>query len=181
MASKPHHDAEADAISRKENPERYTFKPRAFNIVWGNDSRYWRIPPRSALSSASSSTTSNVEEFAELVQVSWLEVTGSVPLEASTNYQITFKLSFKGDASGWSGSPVFLMAKVGKKGKYKWKRLKELENLPRQPTEVPNEPFVVEVLGNPPDKRLYFGLYEVWTGKWKKGLRVHEAIVKKKT
>ncbi|XWS19915.1 hypothetical protein CRYUN_Cryun31cG0057100 [Craigia yunnanensis] len=179
MASKPHHDAEIDAMERVEN--QFIFKPRAFNIVWGNDRRFWRIPSRSSSSSQSINNVEKVEEVAELVQVSWLEVTGSVTLKKSTSYQITFTLSFKEKASGWSGSPVYLMAKVGKKGRYKWRRLTELEkeNLPKQPTEVPqsNSPFVVDVEGDPPDKRLYFGLYEVWTGKWKKGLRVHGAIV----
>ena len=128
-------------------------------------------------------SNNNVDQVAELVQVSWLEVTGSVKLKPLARYQISFKLSFKGDAFGWSGSPVFLMAKVGKKGRYKWKRLKELENLPREPIEVPDnsEPFFVDVpsMTEQPDSRLYFGLYEVWSGKWKGGLKVHQAIVKK--
>ncbi|XVF87084.1 hypothetical protein PTKIN_Ptkin18bG0092000 [Pterospermum kingtungense] len=175
MASKPHHDAEADAIEKDQDP--IIFNPRGFNIVWGNDSRYWRIPPRSSLN-----INNNVAEAAELNQVSWLEVTGSVQLMPSASYQISFKVSFKGDAFGWSGAPVFLMAKVGKKGKYKWRRLKELENLPKTPTEVPSNdnPFIIDKVLDQPDTRLYFGLYEVWSGKWKGGLRVHEAIVKKK-
>ncbi|XVF87051.1 hypothetical protein PTKIN_Ptkin18bG0089400 [Pterospermum kingtungense] len=177
MASKPHHDAEAGAIITTDTIEGpFIFTPRAFNIVWGNDSRYWRIPSRSSLNN------NNVAEAAELNQVSWLEVTGSVPLMPLASYQISFKVSFKGDAFGWSGAPVFLMAKVGKKGRYKWKRLKELENLPKTPTEVPSydNPFIIDEVLNQPDTRLYFGLYEVWSGKWKGGLRVHEAIVKKK-
>ncbi|XP_022777263.1 protein PHLOEM PROTEIN 2-LIKE A9 [Durio zibethinus] len=172
MASKPHHDADKDAIS--EIQDGIVLKPRGFNIVWGNDSRYWRVPPQS-------SRPIDSDEFAELVQVSWLELTGSVQLKPSTTYQITFKLSFKEDAFGWNGSPVFLMAKVGKKGKYKWKRLNELEmQLPKEPTDIPanDDPFVVDVPGNQPDTMLFFGLYEVWGGKWKGGLRVHGAIVK---
>ncbi|XVF27250.1 hypothetical protein REPUB_Repub14bG0090500 [Reevesia pubescens] len=176
MSSKPHHDADPEAIVKDEEKRLYTFKPRAFNIVWGNDSRYWRLPS----SRTSSSTRNNGEEVAELIQVSWLEVTGSVALRTSIKYQICFTLSFKGDAFGWSGSPVFLMAKVGKKGRYKWKKLKELENLPKEPTEVPknDDPFIVEVQKDLIDTRLYFGLYEVWSGKWKGGLKVHNAIVK---
>ncbi|KAK6264418.1 hypothetical protein SCA6_019852, partial [Theobroma cacao] len=170
MATKPHHDADGGPITDEQGV--YRFKPRAFNIVWGNDNRYWRIP----------STRSNNDEVAELVQVSWLEVTGFVELRPLKTYQVTFTLSFKEDAFGWNGSPVFLMAKVGKKGKYKWRRLKELESLPKVPTEVPSnsEPFLVEVPDDVPDKRLYFGLYEVWSGKWKGGLRVHGATVKEK-
>ncbi|XP_021294751.1 protein PHLOEM PROTEIN 2-LIKE A9 [Herrania umbratica] len=174
MGTKPHHDADYEAI--KQDQGGYTLKPRAFNIVWGNDNRYWRIPSRSP------STRGNNDEVAELVQVSWLEVTGSVQLQPSKIYQLTFKLSFKEDAFGWSGCPVFLMAKVGKKGKYKWRRLKELESLPKEKTEVPSnsEPFLIEVPSEVIDSRLYFGLYEVWSGKWKGGLRVHEATVKEK-
>ncbi|KAK6268402.1 hypothetical protein QUC31_012562 [Theobroma cacao] len=174
MATKPHHDADGNAITEERGV--YTFRPRAFNIVWGNDSRYWRIPSRPT------SARNNNDEVAELVQVSWLEVTGVAKLENSKTYQVTFTLSFKENASGWSGCPVFLMAKVGKKGKYKWKRLKELESLPKVPTEVPSnsEPFLVEVPKDVNDTRLYFGLYEVWSGQWKKGLRVHGATVKEK-
>ncbi|XWS18694.1 hypothetical protein CRYUN_Cryun32bG0066900 [Craigia yunnanensis] len=177
-SSNPHHDAEDDAISRPNGDDKhFVFKPRAFNIVWGNDSRYWRIA-----SGTSSSKESNDDEVAELVQVCWLEVTGSVQLNPLTSYQITFTLNFKKDASGWSGSPVFMTAKVGKKGKYKWKKLKELENLPKEPTEVPSndEPFVVYVPEGQIDTWLYFGLYEVWSGKWKRGLRVHQAVIKEK-
>ena len=112
----------------------------------------------------------------------WLEVTGSVQLNPSTSYQITFTLSFKGDAFGWSGTPVFMIAKVGKKGRYKWKKLKELENLPKEPSEVPSndEPFVVDVPEGQFDTRLYFGLYEVWSGTWKGGLKIHQAVIKEK-
>ncbi|XWS16037.1 hypothetical protein CRYUN_Cryun34aG0051700 [Craigia yunnanensis] len=175
MTSKPHQDADPNAIEGDlENGLK--FKPRAFNIVWGNDTRYWIPPPSSSLSQQNNN---NVEQVAELVQVSWLEVTGSYKLKTSTSYQISFSLSLKGDAFGWSGSPVFLMAKVGKKGRYKWKRL-DLENHPREPTLVPNDPLVVDVKKDETDPLLYFGLYEVWSGKWKGGLKIHEAIVKEK-
>ncbi|OMO70417.1 Phloem protein 2-like protein [Corchorus capsularis] len=173
MASKPHHDADPDAIQEFSSKDGFRLKPRAFNIVWGNDTRYWRIPARSTI-------PNDNDEFAELVQVSWLEVTGSVKLNTSTSYKLTFKLSFKSDAFGWTGCPVFLMAKLGKKGRYKWKRLKDLEALPKEPITVPSadDPFVIEVPSeNQLDTKLYFGLYEVWSGKWKGGLRVHEAIV----
>ncbi|KAK5826120.1 hypothetical protein PVK06_021030 [Gossypium arboreum] len=42
MASKSHQDADPNAIIANEGD--FIFKPKAFNIVWGNDSRYWRIP-----------------------------------------------------------------------------------------------------------------------------------------
>ncbi|MBA0626974.1 hypothetical protein Godav_004537 [Gossypium davidsonii] len=171
MASKSHQEADPNAIIANEGG--FIFKPKAFNIVWGSDTRYWRIP-RSPIPEY------DEQEAAELIQVSWLEVTGSVKLEPSTRYEISFKLSFRRDSFGWSGAPIFLMAKVGKKGKYKWKRLKELDNLPKDPIMVPtDDSFTIEPIQDIPDKRLYFGLYEVWSGKWKGGLKVHEAIVKK--
>ncbi|XVE51680.1 hypothetical protein DITRI_Ditri02bG0061000 [Diplodiscus trichospermus] len=187
MARKPHHDAETNAIDDKWRIDgTMTFKPRGFSIVWGNDSRYWRIPPRSQSNNNGHKKVEEVAEFAELVQVSWLEVRGVCKLEASTKYQISFQLSFKRNATGWSGCPVFLMAKVGFKGRYDWRKLKELEKekkLPRQRTDVPSdtEPFVVEVRKREetPDTRLFFGLYEVWSGKRKRGLRVHGATIKR--
>ncbi|GMI95676.1 phloem protein 2-A10 [Hibiscus trionum] len=179
MSSKPHHEADINYIDSKTdvntNKIAVTFKPRGLNIVWGNDGRYWRFPNLPS----SSATPSGEEEPVELVQVSWLEVTGSCPLRDSTKYQITFKLSFTRDAFGWSGAPVFLMAKVGKKGKYKWKKLKDLDKLPKTPTDFPSkeDSFIVESGPWQPDMRLYFGLYEVWSGKWKGGLKVHQATV----
>ncbi|XVF42272.1 hypothetical protein PTKIN_Ptkin01aG0347600 [Pterospermum kingtungense] len=177
MTKEPHQASEPEAISPRSEEDNFILKPRELNIIWGDNSCYWRIPSRSQ-------NNNNVEEVAELVMVSWLEVTGSVLLKPSICYQITFKLSFNGGAFGWSGSPVFLMARIGAKGRYKWRRLKELENgqLPATPIEVPSidDPFVVGPLPhNLPDKRLYIGLYEVWSGKWKGGLKLHEAIIKK--
>ncbi|XWS18701.1 hypothetical protein CRYUN_Cryun32bG0067400 [Craigia yunnanensis] len=177
-SSNPHEDGEDDAIIRPNGDDKYfVFKPRALTIIWGDDSRYWRIPSR-----ISSTNGSNGEEVAELIQVCWLEITGSVKLNPLTRYQITFTLSFKEHAFGWRGNPLFMMAKVGTKGRYKWKKLMELENLPKEPTEVPNDndPFVVEVPKPQIDTTLFFGLYEVWSGKWKGGLIVHQADVKEK-
>ncbi|MBA0587082.1 protein PHLOEM PROTEIN 2-LIKE A9 isoform X2 [Gossypium raimondii] len=176
MAREPHQKANYDYMEEQENDSGYIFKPRAFNIVWGNDKRCWRM----AKPIGSSTSSKNEEECAELVQVSWLEVTGVTPrLHASTTYQITFQLSLEKGASGWTGAPVFLMAKVGKKGKYKWKKL-EVEKLTRDPTDFPSvrDPFGVEIADEQLDKRLYFGLYEVWSGRWKKGLKVYKATVK---
>ncbi|XP_012483774.1 protein PHLOEM PROTEIN 2-LIKE A9 isoform X1 [Gossypium raimondii] len=200
MAREPHQKANYDYMEEQENDSGYIFKPRAFNIVWGNDKRCWRMAKPIGSSTSRCHFyllvfldgyltdkiflfhyySKNEEECAELVQVSWLEVTGVTPrLHASTTYQITFQLSLEKGASGWTGAPVFLMAKVGKKGKYKWKKL-EVEKLTRDPTDFPSvrDPFGVEIADEQLDKRLYFGLYEVWSGRWKKGLKVYKATVK---
>ncbi|KAA3455963.1 protein PHLOEM PROTEIN 2-LIKE A9-like isoform X1 [Gossypium australe] len=190
MAREPHQKANYEymevELNNTDGSEEYVrFKPRAFNIVWGNDKRCWRMAAKPIGSSTSRFSffiyyRKNEEEFAELLQVSWLEVTGvTSPLSGGSTYRITFRLSLEKGASGWTGSPVFLMAKVGKKGKYKWKRL-EMEKLTTNPQDLPSEadPLDVEIAAADKDKRLYFGMYEVWSGKWKQGLKVYKATVK---
>ncbi|KRX11892.1 Protein PHLOEM PROTEIN 2-LIKE A9, partial [Trichinella nelsoni] len=53
-----------------------------------------------------------------------LEVTGSVEGLRPGKYNLTFEVKLTADAFGWKDIQVFLMAKVGKKGKYKWKKVK---------------------------------------------------------
>ena len=116
---------------------------------------------------------------AELIQVSWLEVTGSTPLDVGSKYKINFELSLKPDAFGWNGCQVYIMAKVGKKGKYKWTKISLKDP---NPALYPADPSTLEVEVAENDKKdptLYFGLYEVWSGKWKGGLQIHHAVVTK--
>lgn len=42
-----------------------------------------------------------------------------------------------------------------------------------------DDSFVIEVPSDFKDTKLYFGLYEVWRGEWKGGLKVHQATVQK--
>ncbi|PPS18018.1 hypothetical protein GOBAR_AA02559 [Gossypium barbadense] len=160
MAREPHQRANYDYMEERC----FIFKPREFDIVWGNDNRCWRI----AKPIGPSTSRKNEEEFAELLQVSWLEVTGITPkLDSPSTYHITFRLSLDKGASSWTGC------------KYKWKKL-EVEKLTGDPTDFPSkaDPLEVETVADQPDRRLYFGLYEVWSGKWKKGLKVYNATVK---
>ncbi|KAK0578893.1 hypothetical protein LWI29_017900 [Acer saccharum] len=151
-----------------------TIRPRGFNIVWGNDTRYWQLPEKN-----------KETEVAELKQVSWLEITGSVDVKAGKTYAIEFQVSMKPDAFGWRGRPVFLMAKVGKKGKYIWKTITTLDEkrTSTAPFSIPgtNSQLTILVPNNanaPDNNKLFFGLYEVWSGKWKGGLLIHKAIIK---
>ncbi|XP_019098921.1 PREDICTED: protein PHLOEM PROTEIN 2-LIKE A9 isoform X2 [Camelina sativa] len=127
---------------------------------------------------------------AELKMVSWLEVTGSYDkIEPGKTYRIGFKISLTADATGWDQAPVFMSAKIGKKGKTIWKRIKSLNNniekLKRRtgPVNIPDdtdgrfEVFVSPNITINQDTKLQFGLYEVWTGKWKTGLLIYEAFV----
>lgn len=113
---------------------------------------------------------------AKLRQVCWLEVTGTAKKLEAGKYQVSFLLSKEQDAFGWNNCQPFLMAKVGKKGKYKWKKVLELNEDKKENITIVSEP--IEVKDND-EKELYFGLYEVWSGKWKGGLCIHEACVKK--
>lgn len=127
---------------------------------------------------------------AELKMVSWLEVTGSFDkVEPGKTYRLGFKISFTGDATGWDKAPVFMSAKVGKKGKTIWKRIKSINtNFDKikggtTPVNIPDETdgrFEIFVSPTEPitqDTKLQFGLYEVWTGKWKSGLLIYDAFV----
>lgn len=146
-------------------------KPRALDIIWGSDNRYWRIP-------GPSSPTDPVE----LLQVSWLEVTGSLSLsdlEKNQDYKVSFRVRLKPDAFGWAGSPVYLMVKIGKKGACTWKKA-DLSRLDSgKITDIPlNAALTFRVPGSAPaDEKIYFGMYEIWKGRWKGGLVIHEVVI----
>ncbi|XP_038895144.1 protein PHLOEM PROTEIN 2-LIKE A9-like [Benincasa hispida] len=173
--STPHYDADPKAIETIKGI-RTVFYPRAFNITWGNDNRYWRFPQNINLKDPKS--------VVQLLQVSWLEVTCSTDnVEVGKTYKVGFNLSLQPDAFGWNEVEVFIMAKVGKKGNYIFKKTK-LGNKPTNTTKFcfPEEGLEIKVVAppsSPGDSRLYFGLYEVWSGKWKGGLQIHNAFVHK--
>lgn len=109
----------------------------------------------------------------------WLEVTGAAVVQAGKKYEVGFRVSLKSDAFGWGGAPLCLMAKLGKGGRYKSKST-YLQDEPREKDfDIPKGGFTVEVPSAPvEDPTLYFGLYEVWSGKWKGGIKIHYAFVR---
>lgn len=113
---------------------------------------------------------------AELVQVCWFEVTGKTGAGPITKgkYKIKFEVSKKQDAFGWN-SPVYMIAKSGKKGRYSWKKIDVSTEVTTDKKELPQD-FEIDVKESD-DNTIYFGLYEVWSGKWKGGLVIHGAIV----
>ncbi|CAI0436815.1 unnamed protein product [Linum tenue] len=118
---------------------------------------------------------------AELLQVSWLEVTSIMPssednIVAGKKYAISFRLQMKQGAFGWNGCSVCLMCKIGQGGKYTAKKIK-LVDQPETDEEFETEKLEVTVPADANDMRLYFGLYEVWSGRWKGGLLIHGARV----
>ncbi|KAF5474644.1 hypothetical protein F2P56_006527 [Juglans regia] len=167
--TKPHHDAESDPELVQSQGDTIIFYPRALNIVWGSDPRYWRLPPDQEKTRA-----------VELVQVSWLEVTGSREnLVAGKTYEIGFKISLTQEAFGWNGSKVYVMAKQGRRGRYTWKRASLDAFTNGNPVEIPqaDDKLKIQITPNS-DSTIYFGMYEVWSGKWKGGLKIHNAYIR---
>ncbi|KAK6917030.1 Phloem protein 2-like [Dillenia turbinata] len=162
MTTNPHFVADPNAIVPVPGGKEWKIYPRGLNIVWGNDRRYWRIEEQKT-------------GMAELLQVSWLEVTGKVPLRGGKKYRVGFKISMKPDAFGWADLHVVILAKVGTNGRLVPK--KEALNYSKvEPFDFPQDGVEVEVPENGDD--VHFGMYEVWSGKWKGGLLIHHAFVR---
>ncbi|KAL0442339.1 UNVERIFIED_CONTAM: protein PHLOEM PROTEIN 2-LIKE A9 [Sesamum latifolium] len=165
MAS-PHHVGNPSAEFIKDGRGQMIIQPKDLNIVWGRDDRYWTVP--------------NKENLAELHQVSWLEVTGSINgISPSKIYEVGFRLSFTPDAFGWGNSPIYIMVKRGKYGKFAWRKIVLDPYATRHTFEI----TVMLGKAEKPEQdsnnqKLYFGLYEVWSGKWKGGLKIHHAFIK---
>ncbi|KAJ8627690.1 hypothetical protein MRB53_020997 [Persea americana] len=145
----------------------FQIKPKALDIIWGGDPRYWKVPDSD-------------EGSAELLQVCWLEVSGWLELSKlarDTTYKVNFKVSMKPDAFGWSGSPVYLMAKVGG-NKFIWKSANISGKQPGVEFSIPEDlKFTVKGADVTGDAKLNFGLYEIWRGRWKGGLVIHEVEI----
>ncbi|XP_062016166.1 protein PHLOEM PROTEIN 2-LIKE A9-like [Rosa rugosa] len=168
--TKPHFQAEKDEETVQKIGDGYIIKPRGLNIVWGNDERYWKIPAKGP---------AGVNDAAELVQVSRLEVTGSVVLTPGKTYKLNFEVQLLSEAFGWKDIQAFLMAKVGKKGRYTWKRVQVQQQSGTDKFLIPKEEDELRIIVPPgnTDNTLQFGLYEVWSGKWKGGLKIYNAQV----
>ncbi|KAG6747347.1 hypothetical protein NC652_035404 [Populus alba x Populus x berolinensis] len=170
------------------------FKPKDdLTICWKEESQFWSIPEG--------------DGPVELLKVCWLDVSGEMRVTKGKAYEVSFMLSMNTENSdGWD-DPVTVMARIGKKGKYQRKEI-NLKDLSEKVEERPQDKCRVEFESKsdekseskeePPAKKsdqtnkkgdenakndeetLYFGLYEVWTNKWKAGLRIHEAIVQER-
>ncbi|XP_011000216.1 PREDICTED: protein PHLOEM PROTEIN 2-LIKE A9-like isoform X2 [Populus euphratica] len=160
-----------------ENPEpafsqagKTTFKPKNLSIFSEEESQAWTISER--------------DGPAELQEVCWLDVTGSMTATKGKAYEISFILSMNEKNSfGWE-DPVYVMARIGEKGEYTRVKI-DLSKLGLKEEEFPEEKCRVDFRSDENSennkKTLYFGLYEVWTNHWKGGLRIHEAIVREVT
>ncbi|RQP00951.1 hypothetical protein POPTR_015G120000v4 [Populus trichocarpa] len=146
-----------------------TFKPKNLGIFSEEESQAWTISER---------------DIAEMLEVCWLDVTGSMTATKGKAYEISFILSMNEENSfGWE-DPVYVMARIGEEGEYTRVKI-DLSKLGLKEEEFPAEKCRVEFRSGENaksiEKKLYFGLYEVWTNNWKGGLRIHEAIVRELT
>nr|XP_034909689.1 uncharacterized protein LOC118045217 isoform X3 [Populus alba] len=151
-----------------------TFKPKDLlsNISEEERRQAWTI------------SESSRDVTAEMLEVCWLDVTGSMTATKGKAYEISFILSMNEENSfGWE-DPVYVMARIGEEGEYTRVQI-DLSKLGREKEEFPAEKCRVEFRSDENaennKKKLYFGLYEVWTNNWKGGLRIHEAIVRELT
>ncbi|GFP84186.1 protein phloem protein 2-like a9 [Phtheirospermum japonicum] len=134
------------------------------NVVWGNDPRYWKKPD-------------NDNSSLELNQVYWLEVTTCVDeTDPKKTYEVGFDVSLSADAFGWGDAPLYLMVRRGKDGKFVWK--KHLLTIPNHNKEEHREIIGRSSSGQHEDPKLHLGLFEVWSGKWKGGLKINHAFVR---
>ncbi|KAI5563219.1 hypothetical protein POPTR_015G118900v4 [Populus trichocarpa] len=159
--------SETDKVSSEGPDGKTVFKPKDLKICWKEESQFWSIPEGD-------------DGPAELLEVCWLDVSGEMPVTKGKTYEVSFMLSMNTKNSfGWD-DPVTVMARIGKEGKYQRKEIKLLD-LSGEVKEFPPDKCRIEFKSDENAKNdketLYFGLYEMWTNKWKGGLRIHEAIV----
>ncbi|KAL3654581.1 hypothetical protein CASFOL_001566 [Castilleja foliolosa] len=165
----PHHLANPSVKSNKaqDMQGKTIIHPKDLNIVWGEDNRYWDVPNKE-------------NNAAKLHQVSWFEVAGSVDgTSRNKKYDVGFRLSLAPDAFGFESSPIYLMVKRGKEGKFAWVKVflnpKETSEFEVTRSLMKADEQEAQKSG---DDKVYFGLYEVWSGKWKGGLMIHHAFIK---
>ncbi|KAJ6882756.1 LOW QUALITY PROTEIN: hypothetical protein NC651_029134 [Populus alba x Populus x berolinensis] len=186
-------EADPGEVEYDKDTGRWRFKPRGLTITWGSNEGYWKMPekgwrfkPRGLHITWSSNPDywtmpeKGTDDPAELLKVCWLEIKGSTPkpLSKGERYALSFKISMAEDTFGWQEAPAFMMAKVGKKGIAKWARINLADVHGDDEKEVPFGKLRFEVSKNAEDTTLHFGFYELWSGGWKGGLRIHEALKK---
>ncbi|KAL2467451.1 Protein PHLOEM PROTEIN 2-LIKE A9 [Abeliophyllum distichum] len=158
----PHYEGDRSTIQKDKDGGKFFIPAKALNIVWGRDSRYWKIPEKSDMP-------------AELLQVSWLEVSCSVDeTNPQKNYEVGFSVSLKVDAFGWNKYPFYIMMKRGNERQFSSKKVLFNGN-GNQEFEISGK---LMKAADSTDTKIYFGLYEVWSGKWKGGLKIHHAFVR---
>ncbi|ERN14808.1 hypothetical protein AMTR_s00032p00090150 [Amborella trichopoda] len=147
----------------KTKCSKIVLNPRALDIVWGGNNRYWDY------------VKDQQSECAMLKSVCWLEVSGRVDLDKlipSTDYQIKFSVRLNENASGWDKDVIF-KARVGY-NVARTTRCKLIKN--KQFYEVPNE-LTFKTPKKSSGGRLSFGMYEIEGQAWKSGLLIEKITI----
>ncbi|XP_039127752.1 protein PHLOEM PROTEIN 2-LIKE A9-like [Dioscorea cayenensis subsp. rotundata] len=149
-------------------------------IVWGDDWRFWKqvkIPN-------GDNKWLKCEDGMELVQVCYLEVTGTLDLDkqeqlsAGNTYELFYIIKFKIDAFGWQDCPVLLHLvtpngdKIKKSVNFEDYRKKGEGWYP-----VLGGEFTV---GSPLKGKISFGIHETETPFWKGGIILHGVLIQPK-
>ncbi|KAG0494593.1 hypothetical protein HPP92_005587 [Vanilla planifolia] len=94
-------------------------------------------------------------------------------------YMVKFRVELTPDNFGWGEScPVYFMVKVAQEAR-SWKKV----YLNQANTGVVFDvPMDGQLTFRVPERRgaddqLHFGMYEIWRGRWKGGLVIHEVII----
>ncbi|XP_072963122.1 uncharacterized protein PHLOEM PROTEIN 2-LIKE A4-like [Typha angustifolia] len=147
----------------KKEGDAICISPKALTIIWGNSDRFWKWVKLSEW---------KFEEGAELIQVSWIEVTGKVEINRLSHcktFEVFFHIKFKDDAFGWHHTPVIFEV-VTPDGK-KHRRSVLLETFREDKTLQPIYAGVFDLPSGHHDKEIVrFGMYEVESQWWKGGI-----------
>ncbi|WOL17815.1 hypothetical protein Cni_G26608 [Canna indica] len=150
---------------------------KAMKITWGRDPRFWKWTqlPRAKLPKDFPIDESGFGSVAELIQVNWLEATGSVDLANHRNhltpmktYQVIFHIKLKVDAFGWNKSPATLMLQTPDGRRQK--RSEMLDSFRRGGDvwhEIHGGDFRVPANGT---GEVEFGMFDVQNQWWKGGI-----------
>ncbi|XP_038985679.1 uncharacterized protein PHLOEM PROTEIN 2-LIKE A4-like [Phoenix dactylifera] len=87
-----------------EDRDGFHFRAKALDITWGNDSRFWQW----VRLNKHESSKLKFDEGAELIQVNWIEVKGTLDAKklSRSTYEVHYMIKFKDDAFGWHSSHI---------------------------------------------------------------------------
>ncbi|XP_021890035.1 lectin-like [Carica papaya] len=161
-------------VDKKSNKNCFMVLSRGLAITWAEDARFWHWQ------NLKDTTTDEVIEVAELLNVCWLEVCGKFEIEKlspATLYEVVFVIMLK-DATaayGWE-IPVNLSLSLPDGSKFNCRE--SLMTKPRcQWIEIPIGEFTTSTqnVGN-----ITFSMYEHEGGKWKRGLVIKGIAIRPK-
>lgn len=142
---------------------------KALNIIWGNDSRFWKwiqLKDKQSL----------FTDAAELLQVNWIEVTGKLDfseLHPQKQYEIVYVVRFNVDAFGWHTTPIkFKVTTSDGHVSEVSEILEPYRKIGDVQHEIRGGEFTVPSSGT---GQVYFGMYEV-NSDWWKGSMILEGV-----